>query len=71
MGWDNAQVTSGGVDCKEVDPLTMASKKCSGLYLTGELLALYGDCGGYNLHWAWCSGMAAGEHCAMTWEEKR
>lgn len=66
MGWDSAQVTAGGVDCREIDNNTMESKKCRGLYLTGELVDLYGDCGGFNLHFAWSSGIAAGRDCAGT-----
>lgn len=58
--WDSAQVTAGGVPLKEVDLRTMESKKQPGLYLAGELLDIHGDCGGYNLHWAWATGMAAG-----------
>lgn len=64
VGWESAQITGGGVICKEVNPITMESKRCSGLYLTGELLEVYGDCGGFNLHLAWSSGIAAGEACA-------
>lgn len=62
--WENAQVTAGGVPLGEVDPLTLESRRCPGVYLTGELLNLHGDCGGYNLHWAWATGMAAGESAA-------
>lgn len=62
--YDNAQITAGGVPLAEVDSFTMESKKQPGLYLTGELLNLDGDCGGYNLHWAWASGMAAGNAAA-------
>ena len=39
----------------------MESKKAPGLYLAGELLNLDGDCGGYNLHWAWATGLVAGQ----------
>lgn len=60
-GWPDAQITAGGVPLWEVSLETMESKKCPGLYLAGELLDLDGDCGGYNLHWAWITGMAAGE----------
>lgn len=63
--WDSAQVTGGGVPLGEVDSLTLESKKCRGLYLTGELLNLHGDCGGYNLHWAWATGLAAGKAAGM------
>ena len=60
-GWEGAQVTAGGVPLGEVDTATLESKKCPGLYLAGELLHLHGDCGGYNLHWAWATGLAAGQ----------
>ena len=62
--WDNAQVTSGGVDVTEVDEKTMQSKLIPGLYITGELLDVDADCGGYNLHWAWASGLTAGSEAA-------
>lgn len=60
QNWDAAQITIGGVPLSEVDINTMASKCQKGLYLTGELLNMHGDCGGYNLHWAWATGIAAG-----------
>ena len=59
--FDNAQVCSGGVPLKEINPKTMESLKTKGLYLTGEVLDVNGDCGGYNLSFAWMSGMVAGE----------
>lgn len=59
-GFKDAQITAGGVPLNEVETLTMESKKCKGLYLVGELLNIHGDCGGYNLHWAWLTGLAAG-----------
>lgn len=59
--FDNAQVCSGGVPLCEVNPLTMESKRCENLYLTGELLDVDGDCGGYNLTFAFVSGMLAGK----------
>lgn len=59
-GWDSAQITAGGVLLSEVDMNTMESRIQPGLYLAGELLNLHGDCGGYNLHWAWATGIAAG-----------
>lgn len=59
--WEDAQITAGGVPLSEIDLDTMESKQCPGLYLAGELLDVDGDCGGYNLHWAWATGMAAGE----------
>ncbi len=53
----NAQATSGGADLKEFDENLM-SKKISGLFAVGEVLDLDGDCGGYNLQWAWSSAFA-------------
>ncbi|MBP3361207.1 MAG: NAD(P)/FAD-dependent oxidoreductase [Clostridia bacterium] len=65
MSWNNAQVTAGGVRTEEIDPVSFMSKKCSGLYVTGEILDIDGDCGGYNLQWAWSSGHIAGTHAAL------
>lgn len=59
-GWKDAQVTAGGVSTDEIDSKTMESKKCKGLYIVGELLDIDGDCGGFNLQWAWSSGYIAG-----------
>jgi hypothetical protein len=63
-GWKEAQVTAGGVDLTEIDPDTMESRLVPGLYFTGELLNMDGKCGGYNLQWAWSSGLAAGKAAA-------
>lgn len=60
--FDKAQVCSGGVDLKEIDLLTMKSKKNENLFIVGELLDVNGDCGGYNLEWAWITGMIAGKN---------
>lgn len=60
-GFEHAQCCGGGVSLEEIDPLTMESKKVSDLYFCGELLDVYGDCGGYNLQWAWTSGYLAGK----------
>ncbi len=62
--WDNAQVTAGGIDTSEVNPETMESYIVQGVYITGELLDIDGDCGGYNLKWAWSSGFVAGGDAA-------
>ena len=62
MGMDCAQVTAGGVMTRDFDPMTMESKLVPGLYACGEVLDIDGDCGGYNLQWAWASGMIAGWH---------
>lgn len=56
--WDQAQVSAGGVSCKEVDESTLESKRAKGLYFAGEILDIDGDCGGFNLQWAWSSAMA-------------
>lgn len=62
--WEQAQVTAGGVPLEELDLSAMESAKCPGLYLAGEILDADGDCGGYNLHWAWLTGLLAGESAA-------
>ena len=62
MGMDSAQVTAGGIVTAEFDPETMESKLVPGLYACGEVLDIDGDCGGYNLQWAWSSGRLAGIH---------
>ena len=62
LGMDSAQVTAGGVVTADFDPQTMQSKLVPGLYACGEVLDVNGDCGGYNLQWAWSSGMVAGLH---------
>jgi predicted Rossmann fold flavoprotein len=61
MGMDQAQVTAGGIRTEEFDPKTLESRLCPGLYAAGEVLDIDGDCGGYNLQWAWSSGRLAGE----------
>lgn len=60
-GFEAAQVTSGGMKTNEFDPETMESRLVPGLYACGEVLDVDGDCGGYNLQWAWASGLLAGE----------
>lgn len=60
MGMDAAQVTAGGIDPNEFDPETLESRLCPQLFACGEVLDVDGDCGGYNLHWAWASGHLAG-----------
>ena len=60
LGMDSAQVTAGGVLTSEFDPQTMESRLVKGLYACGEVLDIDGDCGGYNLQWAWSSGRVAG-----------
>jgi predicted Rossmann fold flavoprotein len=60
-GFNKAEVTLGGVDTVELSSKTMESRKVSGLYFTGEVVDVTGQLGGYNLHWAWASGHAAGQ----------
>ena len=62
LGMDSAQVTAGGVLTDGFDSKTMESKTVPGLYACGEVLDIDGDCGGYNLQWAWSSGRMAGLH---------
>ena len=59
-GFAHAQITAGGADVREIDPLTLESRLASGLYACGEALDVDGGCGGFNLHWAWASGVFAG-----------
>ncbi|MGX8699464.1 MAG: NAD(P)/FAD-dependent oxidoreductase [bacterium] len=65
MGLPNAQVTAGGVPLSEFDPATLESRLVPGLFACGEVLDVDGDCGGYNLQWAWASGRLAGRSAAL------
>lgn len=60
-GFDNAQTTSGGVDLKEINLDTLESNIAKGLYFCGEVLDVDGACGGYNLSFAWVTGLIAGD----------
>lgn len=60
-GFINSQVTSGGLDTEQFDPETMMSREYKGLYAIGEILDIDGDCGGFNLQWAWSSALCAAE----------
>ncbi len=64
QGFSNAQVTLGGILTKDFDDKTMESRLVPHLYAAGEILDITGDCGGYNLQWAFSSGCLAGEHAA-------
>jgi predicted Rossmann fold flavoprotein len=59
-GFDSAQVTAGGLRTDEFDPHTLESRLVPKLYACGEVLDVDGDCGGFNLQWAWSSGHLAG-----------
>lgn len=60
-GYRTAEVTLGGVDTRELDARSMASRKVPGLYFIGEVVDVTGWLGGYNFQWAWSSGWAAGQ----------
>lgn len=64
-GWTSAQVTAGGVDTRDINPSTMESKIVKGLYFSGEIMDIDGQCGGFNLQWAWSSGFVAGKNAAL------
>lgn len=63
-GFSNSQVTAGGVNTLEINPDTLESRIVPNLYFTGEILDVDGDCGGFNLQWAWASGVIAAKSCA-------
>lgn len=59
-GYNYAEVTAGGVNLTEIDPASMASRACPGLFLVGEILDVDGRLGGFNFQWAWATGKVAG-----------
>lgn len=59
LGYEHSQVTAGGLDTREFDDETMMSNKDKGLFCIGEILDVDGDCGGFNLQWAWSSAICA------------
>ena len=59
-GFESAQVAAGGISTAEFNPATLESRIVPGLFACGEVLDVDGDCGGYNLQWAWASGLRAG-----------
>lgn len=61
MGFDSSQVTKGGISVDGFDSLTLESKLVDNLYAAGEVLDVDGDCGGYNLNWAFCSALAVAD----------
>jgi predicted Rossmann fold flavoprotein len=61
-GYVTAEVTAGGVDTTELSSKTMEATRVPGLFFIGEVVDVTGELGGYNLHWAWASGVAAGHH---------
>jgi predicted Rossmann fold flavoprotein len=65
-GYDFAEVTAGGVPLEEVDPATMASRRCPGLFLVGEILDVDGRIGGFNFQWAWSTAHVAARGLAAS-----
>lgn len=62
--FDAAQVTAGGILTEELEPETLSSRFVEGLFFAGEMIDIDGECGGYNLQWAWSSGAVAGKAAA-------
>jgi predicted flavoprotein YhiN len=60
-GFESAEVCAGGVDVRELDTKNIMSQKIKNLYFCGEVLDIDGDCGGFNLHFAWASGYLVGQ----------
>ncbi|MCL2851911.1 MAG: aminoacetone oxidase family FAD-binding enzyme [Defluviitaleaceae bacterium] len=69
-GYEHAQVTAGGAHTSQFSPYTMESKLVPGLFTAGEVLDIFGDCGGFNLQWAWSSGYVAGQNAARNTQKK-
>jgi predicted Rossmann fold flavoprotein len=65
-GYKKAEVTGGGVALDEVDPRTLESRRCRGLFLCGEMLDAFGPIGGHNFAWAWATGRLAGTGAAAS-----
>ena len=63
-GYSYAEATAGGVDLSEIDPSTMESRRCAGVFLVGEMLDVDGRLGGFNFQWAWSSALVAGRALA-------
>jgi predicted Rossmann fold flavoprotein len=64
-GFKKAEVTGGGVALEEIDPATLESRRCRGLFLCGEMLDAFGPIGGHNFAWAWATGRLAGRAAAQ------
>ena len=60
-GYTKAEVTTGGIDTRAINPSTMQVRSIPNLYIVGEALDVTGRMGGFNLHWAWCSAYAAAQ----------
>ncbi|MBN1840348.1 MAG: NAD(P)/FAD-dependent oxidoreductase [Campylobacterales bacterium] len=60
-GFESAEVCAGGVDLREIETKSLQSRRVENLYFCGEVLDVDGDCGGFNLHFAWASGFCVGQ----------
>ena len=70
-GWNEAIITRGGVDVKQINPSTMESRKVENLYFAGEVLDVDAVTGGFNLQIAWSTGYLAGESAAESMIKER
>ena len=70
-GYNFAEATAGGVDLSEIEPSTMESRKCGGLYLVGEILDVDGRIGGFNFQWAWATARVAARALARRFPAAR
>lgn len=66
FGYTKAEVTKGGISTTEINPTTFQLRKYPSVYAVGEVIDVTGRLGGFNLHWAWCSGFAAAKHLEKT-----
>jgi predicted Rossmann fold flavoprotein len=64
LSWNDSQVMAGGIRTADFSAETMESRIVKGVFAAGEVLDITGDCGGFNLQWAWSSGQAAGREAA-------
>jgi predicted Rossmann fold flavoprotein len=68
-GYNYAEVTAGGVALSEIDPATMESRVCPGLFVVGEALDVDGRIGGFNFQWAWASAFVAAQGLSVVSRE--
>ena len=64
-GFEFCQLSTGGIPLTEIDQQSLESKILPGLFFAGEVLDVHGPCGGYNLQWAFSSGVVVGRHAAL------
>jgi predicted flavoprotein YhiN len=68
-GFERAQITVGGIALNEIDAVTLKLKKMNNAYICGEMMDVDGECGGYNLQWAFASGYLVGKQIAESVEK--